>query len=431
MVNGCVHKADGNFLKGFEVFNIGENLLIGSYPTLEKHIQYLKSEEVTLVLNLMTSQEISDLNFDYQTLRGVYRSLKIKVVELPLSDANQVAYQKQLFKACKVLHKVLEESGDCVFIHCASSLSRSPTLVVAYICLYIKHPEWQEPQKVVDFLRSKHPNCLPNLPLIESLVDTYSDFQQRQYLLLEHQLSQQRDQHSMEVSSNEQGLPEITVEVTVQQPVVELDFENRAVKGYFLRFAEDNREEEVASSEDEAISSENEDGGPKEENIEDQAEDDDGQDEQQITLEIQKHSSEEVEIPQELCEEEPFRQDKGNEEPVANESSQHGNSQYSDEFEQLHQRWSQLETLSLKYKEQLNIRFLDKKETLSKLNQVYQEMEECIQQMNRLKHQSESDQDQSDHSDKSDQDHQDQPDKSMSSHNEEVDQDNNSDSNHM
>lgn len=66
--------------------------MIGSYPTVEKHIQYLKSEEVSLVINLMTSQEISDLKFDYEALRGIYRNFNIKVVELPISDANFHAY---------------------------------------------------------------------------------------------------------------------------------------------------------------------------------------------------------------------------------------------------------------------------------------------------------------------------------------------------
>ena len=47
----------------------------------------------------------------------------------------------EMFEACKVLHKYLENNHK-VYIHCTSGYTRSSTLVIFYLALYLKSKNW-------------------------------------------------------------------------------------------------------------------------------------------------------------------------------------------------------------------------------------------------------------------------------------------------
>lgn len=59
IVNGWMHKADGNFLNSFFYQQIGNSgIFMGSYPLYEMDIQRLQSTGITAVLNIMDQMDV-------------------------------------------------------------------------------------------------------------------------------------------------------------------------------------------------------------------------------------------------------------------------------------------------------------------------------------------------------------------------------------
>ena len=61
---------------------------------------------------------------------------------IPLDDDIELEeYSKQLFKVVEKLDGLLSE-GKNVFVHCLSGATRAPTVVLGYLCLYLKNQNW-------------------------------------------------------------------------------------------------------------------------------------------------------------------------------------------------------------------------------------------------------------------------------------------------
>ena len=70
--------------------------------------------------------------------------------------------------------------GPKVFICCCSSISRSPTLVLAYLTLFKKVSCWNNLDMTNTLLRKFHPISTPNLQVIQKLLKDKSLFQDMQ-----------------------------------------------------------------------------------------------------------------------------------------------------------------------------------------------------------------------------------------------------------
>lgn len=165
-----MRKADGNFVSEFECFNIGENLYTGAYPDSDLEIRKLRSIGVTAVLNLQTDEQKTQQNVDILEMGQFHKAQGILLVNHPLSDAHPEAYLDGLYQGCLILQDLLEEQDHCVYVHCTTGISRAPTLIASYLCLFIKHPDWQFPTKVIDFLVSCSANCIPNERALKQIV---------------------------------------------------------------------------------------------------------------------------------------------------------------------------------------------------------------------------------------------------------------------
>jgi protein-tyrosine phosphatase len=59
-----------------------------------------------------------------------YNEVGIKsVMSYPISDRNETEYIEGLFDCAQHLNDLIEEQDHVVYLHCNSSISRSPTLV--------------------------------------------------------------------------------------------------------------------------------------------------------------------------------------------------------------------------------------------------------------------------------------------------------------
>jgi len=76
---------------------------------------------------------------DWNILEEQYKEVGIDtVMSFPVCDWNEEKYIEDLFDASQHLNQLLNEDDHTVYIHCNSSISRGPTLVLAYLCLFVK-----------------------------------------------------------------------------------------------------------------------------------------------------------------------------------------------------------------------------------------------------------------------------------------------------
>jgi protein-tyrosine phosphatase len=74
----------------------------------------------------------------------------------PISDMEDDQYAEDLFRGVLKLHQLKTQCKGEVFMHCTAGVSRSPTLLLVYLALYIKHKEWRSIHNLYDFLESEY-----------------------------------------------------------------------------------------------------------------------------------------------------------------------------------------------------------------------------------------------------------------------------------
>ena len=72
VVNGEIHKADGNFVSNFFISQVDENLFVGPYPQTDKDAYDLMKQKIEIVLNIMTESEKVNRNVDTKHLLKNY-----------------------------------------------------------------------------------------------------------------------------------------------------------------------------------------------------------------------------------------------------------------------------------------------------------------------------------------------------------------------
>ena len=106
---------------------------------------------ITHIVNLSRLDDIYPKNFAY---------LKIDVPDE--IDANIIQYFDE---ALHFIHSALLNNGK-VLVHCKAGKSRSPTIVIAYICTYYQRSLFE----VIDYVKMKRPIVRPNLGFINQLI---------------------------------------------------------------------------------------------------------------------------------------------------------------------------------------------------------------------------------------------------------------------
>lgn len=106
-----------------------------------------------------------------------------KVMSFPISDKNESEYMDDLFAAAQHLNDLINEQKETVYLYDNSGMTRAPTLVMAYLCLYRKtlYPEkTAEAQKIVS---DYHQVSTPNTAVVQKLLKKHKAFQDRQRII--------------------------------------------------------------------------------------------------------------------------------------------------------------------------------------------------------------------------------------------------------
>lgn len=84
-----------------------------------------------------------------------------------------------IFQACQYLNDMVNNKNQKVFVYCNSGVSRAPTILMAYLCLYKKVNDWKNIEAVGDLLKMHLPGCQPNQIAIQNVIMKNQIFQNR------------------------------------------------------------------------------------------------------------------------------------------------------------------------------------------------------------------------------------------------------------
>ena len=64
-----------------------------------------------------------------------------------------------IFQACQYLNDMISNKGQKVFVYCNSGVSRAPTVIMAYLCLYKMVKVWKDIDAVGQLMKLHLPGC--------------------------------------------------------------------------------------------------------------------------------------------------------------------------------------------------------------------------------------------------------------------------------
>ncbi|XP_073775168.1 dual specificity phosphatase 29-like [Danio rerio] len=120
----------------------------------------LQSLNITHVLNAAHGT----FNYSFITGEAFYQDVNISYCGVPASDIPSFNISKYFSTAADFIHTALSQAGGKVLVHCAMGLSRSATLVLAYLMI-------QQNMSLVQAITavSEHRNISPNPGFLEQL----------------------------------------------------------------------------------------------------------------------------------------------------------------------------------------------------------------------------------------------------------------------
>ncbi|MGO8749610.1 MAG: dual specificity protein phosphatase family protein [Thermoguttaceae bacterium] len=108
-------------------------LFVGSCPADTSDISRLKTEfGITAILNLQTDHDLDCRDLDWPRSKAQCRELEIELHRVAINDHDGRDLLAKLPDCVQSVDELLS-SGHTVYVHCNVGVSRSPTVVLAYL----------------------------------------------------------------------------------------------------------------------------------------------------------------------------------------------------------------------------------------------------------------------------------------------------------
>mmetsp|Transcript_5424 Transcript_5424/g.9131 ORF Transcript_5424/g.9131 Transcript_5424/m.9131 type:complete len:232 (-) Transcript_5424:1076-1771(-) len=166
-----------------------------------------------------------------------------QVVHFPLNDNSEELFIEQLFEGCRILDDLLNKKRQKVLVHCNSGISRAPAIVICYLCLFLRHENWQEPKRVERYLKDLYVLSTPNMGAVTKMLEKNKEFQQQEAL------RQNRDKDENERSEKLRKAQEEAEKLRLQRLA---EHEAEKLRLQRLQFEENERLRKLREAEQEA-----------------------------------------------------------------------------------------------------------------------------------------------------------------------------------
>ena len=113
---------------------------------------------MSAVLDIQTNFDHRVRQIDINQQNRFLQERGIKVYKhFEVSDVSETEYCQSLFEASKILNDLINDQGHKVFLNCTAGVSRSPTLAIVYVALFIKHEQWDDIEQVYELVENEYP----------------------------------------------------------------------------------------------------------------------------------------------------------------------------------------------------------------------------------------------------------------------------------
>lgn len=120
------------------------------------------------------------MGVDWHKQMDEYRHYGIDTaMHFPIAQ-NDENYRVRVFSASQYLNDLLNNKNKKVFIHCTSGIVRSPTVVLAYHCLYKRTEHWKNVHLSRNSIVESVNDSNPNVDIVEKIIQDNYEFQQNQ-----------------------------------------------------------------------------------------------------------------------------------------------------------------------------------------------------------------------------------------------------------
>lgn len=183
VINGQITIQDGNYLgKDFSVTRIDDTgLWFGSYPADASDIQSIRRHGIKAILNVQTEAELALREIDIRKIQATCMQQQIQFMRLPLKENDEGEYAFDLFRICQKINQIIEvERKGPLLVHCTSGVTRSPTVALAYLCIFKKIEDWDNPHGFSNYLRVLNSRIFPNMSVVNRTINNNQNFIDRQ-----------------------------------------------------------------------------------------------------------------------------------------------------------------------------------------------------------------------------------------------------------
>jgi protein-tyrosine phosphatase len=135
------------------------SLIVGPDPWDIEAFQQLIAEHVTAILNLQTDEDLEKRGTVWE--ENLARVSGLDFCRVPVRDFDTADLQRKLPDCVAELDRLLK-AGHTVYVHCSAGVSRSPTVVAAYLHRHLGLP-LEEALASVQAVR----DCCPNAEVIK------------------------------------------------------------------------------------------------------------------------------------------------------------------------------------------------------------------------------------------------------------------------
>ena len=109
---------------------ITANLFVGPCPCDVDDLRYLKSRSVTAILSLLTPEDQQELGATEAEIEA--RAADLVYRNVPVNDFDDLDLKRRLPACVEALDDLLK-TGHRVYVHCTAGVTRSPTVIAAYL----------------------------------------------------------------------------------------------------------------------------------------------------------------------------------------------------------------------------------------------------------------------------------------------------------